>query len=180
MTLPATDDTPDAGRDLFDDSKVSWTPASNKYFQVKLLGGIIGWVIFLLLCCIPLAGNLLWDWDLWNFLVYGLPAVVLIWAVIDLSLTGRRVRALGYSEQPEHLLIKQGLLIRKVMAVPYGRMQYVEVNVGPIAQIFGLAELELHTAAANMTGKIVGITEDDAKRLRKVLTERGEEKMVAL
>lgn len=178
MTAPV----PDTARTsaLFDEAQVSWTPASSKYFQVKLLGGIMSWGILLVLCCLPLLGSLLWGWDLWPLLVYGLPALILILAVIDLSLTGRRVRALGYSEQPDHLLIKQGLLIRQVMAVPYGRMQYVEVNVGPIARLFGLAELELHTAAANMTAKIVGITEDDAQRLRKILTERGEEKMVAL
>ena len=164
---------------LFDESQISWTSASPKYLQVRLLGGLIFWLVVCASCCFPLMGNVFWGWNWWNLLVFLLPGIALIWAVIDLSLTGRRVRALGYSEQEEHLLIRRGLMFHKVMAVPYGRMQYVEVKVGPLARLFGLAELELHTAA-DMSASIVGIPEKDAQRLRAVLTERGEEKMVAL
>lgn len=165
---------------LFQEEKIDWVPAHPNYLKSKLLGLACSTVLGLLLCLLPLFLNLFLDANLPLWLVYGLPALSLLWNLLNLLLVTRRVRALGYSEQEDHLLLKYGVLVRKVQAVPYGRMQYVEVNVGPINNLFGLAELELHTASAGMTSHLRGITEEDAKHLRKVLTERGEKKKVAL
>lgn len=165
---------------FFQEEKIDWIPAHPSYLKSRLLGLTCGAVLGLVVCLIPLFLNLIFDANLPLWLVYGLPSLSLLWNLFDLLLVTRRVRALGYSEQEDHLLLKYGLLIRKVQAVPYGRMQYVEVNVGPINNLFGLAELELHTASAGMTAHLRGITEEDAKRLRKVLTERGKKKKVAL
>lgn len=171
---------PQPSRPAFDLESVRWTAASPNYLKVKFIGALLGWLLALVLCCIPLFLNLFADFEIWAWLAYGLPVAALVWALIDLALVPRRVKALGYSEQEDHLLVKQGVLIRKVTAVPYGRMQYVEVTAGPIDRAFGLAKLELHTAASNMTTNVVGISEEEAKHLRAVLTERGVEKMVAL
>lgn len=171
---------PNVRAEMFDAEKVSWTPASPNYLKVKLLSSLLGWVLFLGLASIPLILKMVFDYNIWAWLAYGLPALVLVWAIFDTSLVARRVRALGYAELEDHLLVKQGVLIRQVRAVPYGRMQYLEVSAGPIDRAFGLAKLELHTAASNMPVYVVGISEAEAKHLRKVLTERGVEKMVAL
>lgn len=49
------------------------------------------------------------------------------------------LRLLGYAELDEDLYITRGLWFRRLTAVPYGRMQVVEVESGPIERAFGLA-----------------------------------------
>jgi hypothetical protein len=53
-------------------------------------------------------------------------------------------------------------------------MQFVEVTAGPIERLFGLSTVKLHTAAAASDGRIPGLEQGEAARLRDRLTELGE------
>ena len=68
----------------------------------------------------------------------------------------------------------------RVTAVPYGRMQYVQVTNGPLEGLFGLAKLELKTASSQTNATIVGLSREDAARLREELSERGEQRLAGL
>ncbi|WP_205857615.1 PH domain-containing protein, partial [Phytoactinopolyspora endophytica] len=48
-------------------------------------------------------------------------------------------RAWGYAERQEDLLVTRGVMFRKLTVVPYGRMQFVDVDSGPLDRKFGLA-----------------------------------------
>ena len=50
--------------------------------------------------------------------------VVGVWAW---WLIGRRVRSYGYCERADDLLVTSGILFRRLVIVPYGRMQLVDV-----------------------------------------------------
>ena len=39
-------------------------------------------------------------------------------------------------------------MFKRLVIVPYGRMQLVDLAAGPIDRAFGIATLQLHTAAA--------------------------------
>ncbi|UCM89500.1 PH domain-containing protein [Streptomyces marincola] len=86
----------------------------------------------------------------------------------------------GYLERDDDLLISRGVLWRKVTVVPYGRMQLVEVTSGPLDRKFGLARLQLHTAAAATDATIPGLDPAEAQRLRDRLTELGEARSAGL
>src|SRR4051812_9585855 len=58
----------------------------------------------------------------------------------------RRVRAWGYAERDEDLLVTRGVMVSRLSVVPYGRMQFVDVTAGPMERIFRLATVKLHTA----------------------------------
>lgn len=94
-------------------------------------------------------------------------------AVLDLLLQ-RRVGAWGYLEREDDLLIRRGLLVRRLSVVPYGRMQFIDVIAGPVERLFGLATVRLHTAAAATDARIPGLTTGEAARLRDRLAELGE------
>ena len=70
--------------------------------------------------------------------------------VVDraLALTPRRVRAIGYQLRDDDLLFRRGIMFQRFVAVPYGRMQLVDINRGPLARALGLTELKFVTAAA--------------------------------
>lgn len=95
-------------------------------------------------------------------------------------LIGRRVRAYGYAERDDDLLITSGILIRRLTIVPYGRMQLVEVSSGPIDRGLGLTTVKLHTAAATTDATIPGLPPDEAAALRDRLAARGEQRSAGL
>ncbi|MGI3785957.1 MAG: PH domain-containing protein, partial [Janthinobacterium lividum] len=83
-------------------------------------------------------------------------------------------RAWGYVEREDDLYITRGVLFRSLVAVPYGRMQLVEVASGPLERSFGLATVTLKTASAETDASIPGLDPAEAARLRDRLTDLGE------
>lgn len=92
----------------------------------------------------------------------------------------RNWRSWQYAERADDLLISRGVLWRELTVVPYGRMQLVEVTSGPLERRFGLARLQLHTAAAATDAHIPGLSPPEATRLRDRLTELGEARSAGL
>ena len=92
----------------------------------------------------------------------------------------RAVKAWGYAERDNDLLVRHGLLVRRLSIVPYARMQFVDVTAGPLERAFGLATVQLHTAAAASDAKIPGLPPDEASRLRDRLTALGEDRAEGL
>ncbi|RZU21527.1 PH domain-containing protein [Streptomyces sp. BK239] len=93
---------------------------------------------------------------------------------------GRNWRSWRYAERADDLLISRGVLWREETVVPYGRMQLVEVTSGPVERYFGLAGVQLHTAAASTDARIPGLDPAEAERLRDRLTELGEARSAGL
>ncbi|BET48582.1 PH domain-containing protein [Kitasatospora aureofaciens] len=106
-----------------------------------------------------------------------LPLALLAWGWVML---GRNWRSWRYAERADDLLISRGVLWREETVVPYGRMQLVEVTSGPVERHFGLASVQLHTAAAATDATIPGLDPAEAERLRDRLTELGEARSAGL
>jgi membrane protein YdbS with pleckstrin-like domain len=106
-------------------------------------------------------------------------AVLAAAGVVDLSLA-RRVRAWGFAEREADLLVRRGVLFRRLSVIPYGRMQYVDVTAGPWERAFGLATVRMHTAAAASDARIPGLTTAQAARLRDQLSALGESQAAGL
>jgi uncharacterized protein len=100
-------------------------------------------------------------------------AILAAGAVADVLL-GRRVRAWGYAERSDDLVVRRGILFRRLSVIPYGRMQFVDVTAGPIERSFGLATVRMHTAAAASDARVPGLPAGEAARLRDNLTSLGE------
>ena len=86
----------------------------------------------------------------------------------------RNTASWGYAEDQEDLLVTGGVMFRRLVAVPYGRMQFVDVQAGPVDRAFGIASVTLHTASTETAATIPGLPADEATRLRNRLTELGE------
>jgi membrane protein YdbS with pleckstrin-like domain len=107
-----------------------------------------------------------------------LGVLVLLLGVLGLAwgwvVLGRAVRSWGYAERENDLLVTRGVVFRQLVVVPYGRMQFVDVTAGPLDRRFGLATVQLHTAAAHTDAQIPGLVPAEAARLRDRLAARGE------
>lgn len=92
----------------------------------------------------------------------------------------RRVRAWGYAEREDDLLVRRGVLFFRMSVIPYGRMQFIDVTAGPLERSFGLATVRMHTAAAASDARIPGLAVDEAARVRDRLAELGETQAAGL
>ncbi|MFF4764491.1 PH domain-containing protein [Streptomyces sp. NPDC001292] len=106
-----------------------------------------------------------------------LPLALMAWGWV---LLGRNWRSWRYAERADDLLISRGVLWHEETVVPYGRMQLVEVTSGPVERHFGLATVQLHTAAAATDATVPGLDPAEAERLRDRLTELGQARSAGL
>ena len=104
-------------------------------------------------------------------------AVVGLWGA---WLVRRQVSAISWVELDEEIVIRKGRLFRSLVSVPYGRLQYVDIQSGPLARAFGIASCEIHTASPESGGSLPGLPTAEAEALRTRLAARGEAQRAGL
>jgi membrane protein YdbS with pleckstrin-like domain len=161
--------------DLFAPPTYAWQRLSPSYRSLRRLTTLLVAPIVFSVPAI-LIGVLSGRWWI-SAILWGIAAVIV---VIRLGLVERNWRSWGYVERDEDLYITNGVLFRSLIAVPYGRMQLVEVASGPLERAFGLASVTLKTASAETNATIPGLTPAEAARLRDRLTELGESRASGL
>jgi len=150
-----------------------WQRVSPKYVTVELLGCLISAVLASGAVSAPY-------WATREPLFLLLPVAMFLIHVVIALFIPRRVRALGYQLRADDLVFRKGIMFLRIVAVPYGRMQLVDITRGPVARAFGLAELKLVTAAAASHVTIPGLVEADAEALRDRLVELAESRRAGL
>lgn len=146
---------------------VDWIPVSPKLTTLKRIELALS-----LLIPLSVTGAV---WLIWHTVWALVAAAILLVAVlVRIVLVGRSVRSWGYAERDDDLLVRHGLLTRHLSIVPYARMQFVDVSASLLERLFGLATVQLHTAAAASDARVPGLEPAEAARLRDRLTALGE------
>ncbi|WP_232820380.1 PH domain-containing protein [Brachybacterium sp. YJGR34] len=151
-------------------------PVSPKLVPARYLAATVGYALGLIAIAGAIVGAVLTGW--WWLGLLALLPVALI--VQSLALTPRRVRAIGYHDGEDELTIASGIMFRTVSSIPYGRVQSVKIDEGPVDRRYGLAQLSVSTAAGGSTVTLPGLPKEEAERLRTLLTDRGISTMAAL
>lgn len=150
-----------------------WKRVAPRYVVVEVVSTLIfGLVACAVAAFLWLVGGLHWA-------LYGgiLIAAITLGTLIVLP---RRVRSIGYQLRADDLLFRRGIMFQRFVAVPYGRMQLVDITRGPVARWLGLADLKFVTAAATSGVSIPGLAEADAEALRDRLVELAESRRAGL
>jgi membrane protein YdbS with pleckstrin-like domain len=161
--------------DLFSPPGTAWRPVSPQLRRLRravLSGLVASGLVVVAVLAVAFGWPVAWS--------AALAVVLLVVLGAGWWLIGHNVRAWGYAERDDDLYIKHGAMFRQLVAVPYGRMQYVDVNAGPFEQMYGIASVRLHTASPRSGAKIPGLPADEAARLRDRLTELGESQAAGL
>ena len=157
----------------FEPADVTWAAVSPRLATARRIT-VCTWFLLLVIvfAVVAVAGGAAWPW---------IPAVALLglaawawWAI------GRQVPAIGYAEREEELLVRKGIMYRQIVVVPYARLQYVDVQAGPVDRMLGISRVQLHTASASTDASIPGLVPDEAARLRDRLTARGSSRLAGL
>ncbi|MCJ1671754.1 PH domain-containing protein [Rathayibacter sp. VKM Ac-2929] len=149
-----------------------WRRVSPKYVAVEVVSAVVSSVVLLAVPTFLLLIGVDWAW------ILVLAAAIL--AVTLLIVAPRRARAYGYRLREDDLLFRRGIMFQRFVSVPYGRMQLIDVNRGPLARALGLADLRFVTAAAATGVSIPGLVDGDAEELRDRLVELAESRRAGL
>lgn len=150
-----------------------WSGPSARFWQMRASQVVVGSVVALI---VGVAGS---SRASTVVIVSVIVAVIAVSAAV-LLFVRNRIRSWGYLERDEDLLVKRGVMFRRLSVVPYGRMQFVEVTAGLVERMFGLSTVKLHTAAARSDARIPGLDPAEAERLRDQLAALGEAKAAGL
>lgn len=151
----------------------TWHQISRKYVTVQLIS--TGAVLALIVVAALVAGlgfALPWVW-----IPAAIAFAITLWTLIILP---RQARAFGYQLRDDDLVFRRGILWQRMVAVPYGRMQLVDITHGPLDRGFGIAQLKLVTAAAATGVTIPGLSQEAAERLRDTLIAVAETRRTGL
>jgi uncharacterized protein len=157
---------------LFDAPDGEWRRVSPKLATARRIvlvpiPAALGLLVMAVAVGLPAQASLRALLGLFAVLILGVAAWLWRWS-------GRNAASWGYLEAEDDLLVTGGVVFRRLVAVPYGRMQFVDVEAGPLDQRFGIASVTLHTASTETAATIPGLPAAEAARLRDRLTELGE------
>lgn len=138
-------------------------PLHPKVVVLWRAAGAIGTAVTLL--AVLVATLIVGPWALTGLLVVAAAAVLGIW-----WLPSARYRSWRWRMTDRALELEYGVFWRQVRAVPYFRIQHIDIDHGPLDRWLGLAQLQVHTAS--ITGVLPGIAVDDAPDLRTSLIDR--------
>lgn len=158
-----------AGAVLFDGPDVDWHGIDRRWRTLSwLTSGLLALIIAVVAAVVVqvLVGQ-------WLYTAIPVVAVALVWGW-NAVLVGRRWPRWGYAETVDELWVRHGVMFRALTVVPYGRLQVIDVNAGPLERSFGLATVTLVTASADTDARIPGLPAAEAARLRDVLTSHSD------
>lgn len=151
----------------------TWHQISPRYVVSQIVQNVI-FVAFVLAVALVLALVLHQTW-VW------IPAgVVVLITLITLIILPRQAKAIGYMLRADDIVFRKGILWQRMIAVPYGRMQLVDITQGPLDRAFGVTQLKMVTAAATTGVQIPGLTQAASEALRDTLIEVAETRRTGL
>ncbi len=159
-----------------------WVPAASRYLTVRYIHTLSALMLPILAgVALYCAGAFFGGPEALRIVGLAVIAVFGLWGLWWLLTTPRRTRALGYALESNHLMARRGIVFRSMSSMPYGRIQYVDVDSGPLERMCGVARLTVRTAGTT-TGTMVlfGIPLNVAEELRADLVRRADERMAAL
>jgi membrane protein YdbS with pleckstrin-like domain len=106
--------------------------------------------------------------------------VIIVLTLATLIILPRQARAIGYMLRDDDIVFRKGILWQRMIAVPYGRMQLVDITQGPLDRAFGVSQLKMVTAAATTGVQIPGLTQAASEALRDTLIEVAETRRTGL
>ncbi|MBP2436386.1 PH domain-containing protein [Microbacterium amylolyticum] len=151
----------------------AWHQISPKYVVTQYIQAG-AWLVFV--AAVAIAVHIFFE-QWWTWPVAG---VLVIGQLIEMIILPRQAKALGYMLRGDDIVFRKGILWQRVVAVPYGRMQLIDITHGPMDRAFGIAKLKMVTAAASTGVEIPGLSQGAAEALRDTLIHVAETRRTGL
>lgn len=155
-----------------DERRPEWTPLAPRAVTLWRLGGL--GVVGVGVAVLAVGEWLLRRADALAWLPVAVvpAAVAAVGAVVAIGAPVLAHRRWRYRLGERALELRRGVVVHRVSAVPYLRVQQVELAQGPLERWLGLTRVVVTTAAATTDGAVPGLSADAAERLRELVLER--------
>ncbi|MDE0545182.1 PH domain-containing protein [Microbacterium sp. C7(2022)] len=150
-----------------------WHQISPKYVTVQFISS--GFILAIVVTATLVLALAMHQW--WAWIPGGILTAIL---VATLAVLPRQARSIGYQLREDDLVFRRGILWQRFVAVPYGRMQLVDITHGPLDRMFAIAQLKFVTAAASTGVEIPGLPQQTAETLRDHLIAVAESRRTGL
>ncbi len=149
--------------DVDDDGEL--TKLHPNYKLLMRIGAVIT-ALFLMIAAMVAEGVLGPEFDL-PLGVIMVPALLLALFLI-VRLPNARFNARGYQISRDRLRVVRGIMFHSDTIVPFGRVQHIDVDQGPIERALGIATMTLHTAGShNASVHLPGLGHELAVQMRE-------------
>ncbi len=99
-------------------------------------------------------------------IIVGITIPLVVWPYLSVKKRGIAVR-------DKDVLYKSGLVVNRLTAIPFNRIQHVETKQGPLDRQFETASLQIFTAGGSKGDlDIAGMERDRAESLRSMILKR--------
>ncbi len=139
-------------------------PNAVKVFRLKIFLGL------------TLVGGLLLNFLLFGQGIFLILPMIFIFRAISRKWAQQIYENYAYELAEDRINIKCGVIWKKHVAIPYQKIQNVDIVQGPISHRYGVADLLIQTAGVSgstmVEGRIPAIAPDEAERLKNQILEK--------
>ena len=149
--------------------QTSFERLDSNYVTVEHLTGLIALVVVLGLATLLLLG--LWffrgfDWISWIIIATAISLLVLL-TIASFYWPSLHYRHTTWKLDNESLEVRSGVLWKRQVSVPLGRVQHADVSQGPLQRRYGLGKLIVYTAGTYESSvELEGLNHQVALQLR--------------
>jgi membrane protein YdbS with pleckstrin-like domain len=155
-------------------STIGFQPLDSRVVNLWRASSLIGFGVLLVSLLIPVVALGVAEPRLLVWLAFAWLAMAAAAVWFCIWYPPRLYSSWGYRIDAKVLETRSGRVFQRARLLPLSRLQHVDIERGPLARMFGLAALVLHTAgtySANI--RIPGLEAAEATRLRDHLIEIG-------
>lgn len=148
-------------------SEAVYHKLSKSYRTLTIIRGVINSFVILLIMALVVIFAQLWSF----YIIISVLAVWLFLFVLLMIRPWKLYEYKGYALREHDMLYKSGWLWKRKVAVPYNRIQHVEIRRGPIEELLHLRKLEIYTAGGSASDlSIPGLGPEQAEKLRAFIS----------
>lgn len=147
---------------------LEWKPLQSSYRRLLLLSTALWCAIFIagITIAIPVVPLPTWI----PLLAY---VIVIAFTLLQLLFIVKGFPYKGYGLRMHDILYKSGWLYKKQIAVPFNRIQHVDIRQGVFERAFGLSKLNIYTAGGQGSDiTIPGLMDEEAQRLKEYILRK--------
>lgn len=137
-------------------------------YKLMMRVGAVILALFMMLAAV-IADEMLSSEFGWPFGFITGPAFLLALFLV-IRVPGARYNARGYQISRDRLRVVRGIMWHSDTIVPFGRVQHIDVDQGPIERAMGIATMTLHTAGShNASVHLPGLGHELAVEMREAI-----------
>ena len=143
-----------------------FTPIEKRYRIIMVINGIISATII----TIPIILVSIFNAEVPLYVGYALSAVLLAYIIFNIFWSRISIQYKSYLLRSNDILFKKGVIWKKTTAIPFNRIQHVEVKQSAIAKQLNLSKIVIFTAGGN-TGDLAisGLNDQTANKIREFI-----------